>query len=262
MSLHLFFQGGNLHTAECNRHILHFVFSQGQESKTTLALRFQVKFFQKTRPTFKHCLNSLLYLWKKTEVILVSSVETLWLLLTGSWLLLTPNTNPETGKLEKVQQRSGNFSEESFHFFAGHCLSFSVERFGSNDQLSEMSVPFSDYRLRGVLWGSREGRQFCLPAVSPPPTLSFSLPLSAHHWRRLSRRASFSRMNAFATVNILSPAAPWDEQTDTNHRVDAMGRGEKQGVKDVFCCCFFCCSQLWWEVIERNRGKSDIKFKG
>lgn len=35
-------------------------------------------------------------------------------------------------------------------------------------------------------------------------------------------------MNAFATVNILSPAAPWDEQTDTNHHV-----GEKRGVKDA-----------------------------
>lgn len=65
--------------------------------------------------------------------------------------------------------------------------------------------------------------------MSLPPTFTFSLFLSAHHWRRLSRGASsLSRLNALATVNILSPASPWDEQTDTNHCVDAMGRGEKE----------------------------------
>lgn len=85
-----------------------------------------------------------------------------------------------------------------------------------------------------------EDDKFCLPAMFLPPSFSFPLPLSAHHWRRLSGgHPPFSRLNALATVNILSPAPARDEQTDTNHCVDAMGRGKKRGVKDMLSFSFF-----------------------
>lgn len=67
--------------------------------------------------------------------------------------------------------------------------------------------------------------------VSPSHFLSLSecTPLEASQ----QGGSSFSRMNALATVNILSPVSPWDEQSDTNHCVDAMGRDKERRVKDM-----------------------------
>ena len=61
----------------------------------------------------------------------------------------------------------------------------------------------------------RRDIKLCLPAPSlSPPLALLSLPLSAHHWRHLSGgHPPFSRLNALDTVNILSAASPWDEQT-------------------------------------------------
>lgn len=102
---------------------------------------------------------------------------------------------------------------------------------------------FSGYTLGekggmgGVLWGSQGvDDKLCLPAVFLPPSFSFPPSSECTPLEASQREASsFSRLNALATVNILSPAPAWDEQTDTNHCVDVMGRGDKKGVKDMLC---------------------------
>lgn len=114
----------------------------------------------------------------------------------------------------------------------GQCLA--VERFSNNHQLSKLRVPFSyycpggsyeDHRADDVVLFTSNFSPSHFPVLSP----SEYTPLEESQ----QGVSSFSRLNALATVNILSPASPWDEQTDTNHCIDAMGRSKKGGVKDM-----------------------------
>lgn len=83
---------------------------------------------------------------------------------------------PKTKEVGKTTARALIWEKSFFfHFFASHCLSVTVQRFGCNDHLSVLFVPCSDYRLGGVLQGSQEGMLVLFTSsVSPSHSLFLS----------------------------------------------------------------------------------------
>lgn len=147
---------------------------------------------------------------------MLSWVRTLCFVLTSLCLQLTPNNTP----LNKVRESAlwaWLWVKSCIPLLEGHCLSaWKNLKIAITCQISLSPRPISDSRAmspweRTIVWFASSISRFLFFSPSECTRLE------------ASRREAFyfSRLNALAPVNILSPASHWDEQTDTNHCVDA-----------------------------------------
>ncbi len=246
MSLHLFFSILNICVERSITGTLcTLFFFKGQESKTTLVLRLQVKPFQK----MQH-LNAVLTpsLCKKTEVILVSSVEdTLWLLLTGSWLHDYSLPAPISNRRSQKKYSKRPYLREKFPllcrplplFQCGDCRSclflFPITDWGGS------------YEDRG-----RDDSFVCQQCLSLP--LSLSLSLCAHHWRRLSRGGILFQDECICYSNhpLSCCTVGWADRHKLPCRCDG-ARQEKgsEGLGVFFLFLFLLQPTMMWD----NRAK-------